>query len=124
MAEIVRGCTDDLDDSGGERNATTWQARKEAYVAHIKDADSGTLVVSAADKLVNCLAITRDFRHVGDAVWDRFNVGRDGTLWYYADGLGPAFGRALQRFPDHPVLSRLILDFQRAAAELASEARR
>ncbi|HJW84540.1 MAG TPA: phosphohydrolase, partial [Anaerolineae bacterium] len=27
--------------------------------------------------------ILADYRALGEAVWDRFNGGRDGTLWYY-----------------------------------------
>jgi hypothetical protein len=40
-------------------------------------------LVSAADKLHNVRAITRDYRAESEAIWDRFQGRRDGTLWYY-----------------------------------------
>jgi hypothetical protein len=43
------------------------------------------LRVSLADKLFNARAILRDLQDVGEPVWDRFNAGRDGQLWYYGE---------------------------------------
>ena len=40
-------------------------------------------LVSAADKLHNVRSIIRDYHEHGDAIWDRFQGSRDGTLWYY-----------------------------------------
>ena len=40
-------------------------------------------LVSAADKLHNVRSIMRDYREHGEAIWDRFQGRRDGTLWYY-----------------------------------------
>ena len=28
-------------------------------------------------------AILQDYKEIGDALWKRFNVGKEGTLWYY-----------------------------------------
>jgi hypothetical protein len=33
--------------------------------------------------LQNARAILRDFRQHRDAVWSRFNAGKDDQLWYY-----------------------------------------
>jgi GTP pyrophosphokinase len=41
------------------------------------------LLVSVADKLNNAQAILRDYRELGEALWARFNAGRDDILWYY-----------------------------------------
>jgi hypothetical protein len=41
------------------------------------------LRVAAADKLHNARSVLADRRSMGDAVWDRFNAGRDEQLWYY-----------------------------------------
>jgi len=41
------------------------------------------LLVSAADKLHNVRSILKDYRMIGDAVWERFHGGKEGTLWYY-----------------------------------------
>jgi GTP pyrophosphokinase len=40
-------------------------------------------LVSAADKLHNARSILRDYQALGEAVWERFTGGREGTLWYY-----------------------------------------
>jgi (p)ppGpp synthase/HD superfamily hydrolase len=60
-----------------------WRARKEAYVAHVRHAPPSVRLVSACDKLHNARAILGDYREIGEAVWDRFAGGHDGTLWYY-----------------------------------------
>lgn len=78
VADIVAGCSDTDVVPKPE-----WRARKEAYVAHIRTASPSIQLVSASDKLQNARAILRDYRNVGEALWGRFNGGRDGTLWYY-----------------------------------------
>jgi len=78
VAKIVDGCTD-----SNTNPKPPWRERKETYLKHLKKADTGTRLVSAADKLNNVRSILSDHRDVGEAIWDRFNGGRDGTLWYY-----------------------------------------
>ena len=78
VARIVEECSDTL-----ERPKPPWRPRKEAYVAHVEHAPPEALRVSLADKLHNARSLVRDHRAVGDELWERFNVGRDETLWYY-----------------------------------------
>ena len=78
VAKIVDGCTDTDTDP-----KPPWRERKENYLQHLKRADAGTRLVSAADKLNNIRSILTDYREIGESVWARFNGGRDGTLWYY-----------------------------------------
>lgn len=85
VAAIVLACSDTTVDP-----KPPWRARKEAYLTHLRAASPSTLRVSLADKLYNARAILRDRHEVGDAVWDRFNTGRDGQLWYYG-ALADAF---------------------------------
>ncbi len=40
-------------------------------------------LVAAADKLYNASSVLKDYRLIGEAVWDRFQGGKNGTLWYY-----------------------------------------
>jgi len=78
VAKIVEGCTDsDVDPK------PPWRERKEAYIQHLRGADAETRLVSAADKLHNARSILSDYRDVGEAIWARFNGGREGTVWYY-----------------------------------------
>jgi (p)ppGpp synthase/HD superfamily hydrolase len=78
VADIVAGCSDT-----DVIPKPPWRARKEAYVAHVATASRSVQLVSAADKLHNAQAVLRDYREVGERLWERFNGGRDGTLWYY-----------------------------------------
>lgn len=75
---IVEGCTD-----ADVHPKPPWRERKEAYLRHLASADASTVLVSAADKLHNARTIVSDLHAVGAAVWDRFNVPRGETLWYY-----------------------------------------
>ena len=78
VAGIVLGCTDTL-----EVPKPPWRQRKETYLAHLSDAPASVRLVSASDKLHNARANLADYYVLGDALWARFNGGRDGTLWYY-----------------------------------------
>jgi GTP pyrophosphokinase len=78
VAKIVDGCTDAY-----TIPKPPWRERKEGYISHLKDADPDTRLVSAADKLNNVRSILSDYRQIGEAIWSRFNGGREGTLWYY-----------------------------------------
>jgi (p)ppGpp synthase/HD superfamily hydrolase len=78
IVEIVDGCTD-----SDVMPKPPWRTRKEAYLAHISKAPAPVRLVSAADKLHNARAILEDYHILGEALWKRFNGGKDGTLWYY-----------------------------------------
>ena len=52
------------------------------------------MLVSLADKVDNAEAILSDYLQIGDKLWDRFNGGRQGTIWYYRE-LSEIFQRLL-----------------------------
>lgn len=83
VLKVVRGCTDGVPDATGRKAA--WHERKEAYLAHLAEADDDVLLVSGCDKLFNAQAILEDLLAVGPDVFQRFKAGRDGTLWYYRE---------------------------------------
>jgi (p)ppGpp synthase/HD superfamily hydrolase len=109
VAKIVEGCTDSDTDP-----KPPWRERKETYIRHLKHADAETRLVSAADKLNNVRSILSDYREVGESIWDRFNGGREGTLWYY---------RALLEEFVRRKPSRLIRELELAIRELEATAR-
>jgi (p)ppGpp synthase/HD superfamily hydrolase len=78
VAKIVDGCTDTY-----ETPKPPWRERKEAYLAHLKDSNCATRLVSASDKLHNTRAILAELRRHGLEVFERFAGKKDGTLWYY-----------------------------------------
>jgi GTP pyrophosphokinase len=108
VAHIVEGCTDD--DSGAFPKPP-WRERKETYLRHLRTADADTRLVSAADKLNNVRSIVSDYRAVGESVWQRFQGGREGTLWYYRT--------LLEIFLQHKP-NRITRDFAIAVRELDS----
>ncbi len=78
VVEIVDGCTDT-----DQTPKPPWLERKKRYLEHLRSASPEILRVSVADKLHNARSILSDLRRHGEAVWERFNGGREGTLWYY-----------------------------------------
>ena len=103
VARVVEGCTDTVLDP-----KPPWRQRKEDYLRELKDADSDTRLVSAADKLHNVRSILTDYRQQGETIWSRFNGKKDGTLWYYR-----ALRDEFQRTPN-----RLTEELEIAVAEL------
>jgi (p)ppGpp synthase/HD superfamily hydrolase len=79
VASIVAECSDTF-----EAPKPPWRARKERYIDHLRVASEDAVLVSLADKLDNARAILRDFRALGNEVWQRFSV-QDPQLqlWYY-----------------------------------------
>ncbi|MEH2057743.1 MAG: HD domain-containing protein [Nostoc sp.] len=78
VTAIVDGCTD-----ADTIPKPPWRQRKEAYIAHIPTASSSVLLVSSADKLYNAQSILKDYRVLGESLWERFQGRKEGTLWYY-----------------------------------------
>jgi (p)ppGpp synthase/HD superfamily hydrolase len=109
VAAIVADCTD-----AWSEPKPPWRARKEAYLAVLPKKPRRSLLVSLADKTHNARAIAADRRRIGDAIWDRFNGGRVGTLWYY---------RALARCFREAMPSPLAGELDEAVAAMAAEAR-
>jgi hypothetical protein len=110
--DIVKGCTDAEVPKGEKKPA--WRPRKEAYIAHVREAPPSVRLVSAADKLHNARAILADYREHGEWLWERFNGGKDGTLWYYRELVG-AFREGeqtlgLQRIADE--LGRVVRELE------------
>lgn len=109
MAAIVEGCTD-----SEVTPKPPWEERKQQYAAHLsKETNKSVLLVSAADKLANVRAILKDYRDIGETVWNRFNAPRDRVLWYY---------RSLANIFLAKMESPLARDLDRAMADLEATA--
>ena len=80
VADIVEGCTD-----ADTHPKPPWEERKKKYIEHVREATPSVLLVSAADKLHNARSTLADVRQLGDALFDRFNGKKAGTLWYYRE---------------------------------------
>ncbi len=74
------------DDEGNELSS---EERKEDYLERLSQADERARWVCAADKLHNASAILADLKRTmePDSVWNRFKVGKEGTIRWYRDVL-------------------------------------
>ncbi len=109
VAGIVAGCSEPV---GSDR--PPWRTRKKAHLERIAGASAAVLRVVAADKLHNARTLLSAYRRDGEAVWQRFSGGREGTLWYYramADALAAA--GAPVALTDE--LDRVVAEIERAA---------
>ena len=78
VVAIVDGCSDT-----DVMPKPPWRERKETYIERMRKAPASVRLVSMADKLHNARAILADYREVGESLWERFNGGKEGTLWYF-----------------------------------------
>ena len=115
VAAIVAGCTD-----ADTTPKPPWRQRKEAYLAHLREATADVLRVSAADKLYNARAILADYRALGEALWPRFSEGRDEILWYYRSLVAIFLERGPTRLAGE--LARAVAELNRLTDESAASA--
>jgi (p)ppGpp synthase/HD superfamily hydrolase len=111
VASIVEACSDTV-----IVPKPPWRERKERYVEHLADVSDDVLLVSLADKLHNARAILADYKRIGDALWGRFQGGKDGTLWYY--------GALVEAFVSREKWPELMVELKRVVMELKSLAGR
>ena len=90
------------DSTTAQKEKRPWQLRKEAYVALLANESAELKLISSADKLHNASSILRDYRRIGEPVWERFTASRDQTLWYYRSVVA-----ALGADWEHPILDDL-----------------
>lgn len=79
VAELVQGHTED--------KSKSWEERKKEALEELRDAPFDLKCLVMADKLSNMRAIARDYRQIGDKVWERFSRPKDKQAWYYAGGV-------------------------------------
>ena len=63
----------------------TWKIRKQETLDALREEDRRDVkILVLADKLSNIRSIHRDFRAMGEALWERFNMkDKDQIGWYY-----------------------------------------
>ncbi len=113
VLQIILGCTDTRSDGSRGEPKENWKERKTAYLKHLETADASVLLVAAADKLHNMQCILRDFRQLGDELWQRFSAGKEGSLWYY---------RSLAEILRRRLPGNLSAELQELVAELQCQA--
>ncbi len=74
----------------------SWKERKQHTIDHLDGLDKDAKLICFGDKLANIREMGRDYRLLGDALWERFNQ-KDKAMhgWYYSaicDELEKEFG--------------------------------
>lgn len=89
-----------------------WQERADAYLAHLEhDAPDEAVLISCADKLHNLMSILDDHTVQGDALWGRFNSGKERQQWWYGR-VHAVVEKRLPGLPLNEVLARLVGRFR------------
>jgi (p)ppGpp synthase/HD superfamily hydrolase len=81
VADIVLTCSDSTDEEW--KKTADYQERKDAYLAHLRQAEARAVMVSIADKVHNARALVTDLQRQGPAVLGKFNGTGDQILGYY-----------------------------------------
>ena len=68
-----------------------WRERKTAYIEHLAQVGTDTLLVSVADKLDNARSMLRDYHQHGPQLWERFNRKNPQDHLKYFGGLLDAY---------------------------------
>ena len=97
VAAYVEGCSDTL-----TTPKPPWLERKKAFIESTREAPPTLRLLIAADKLYNARSMVADFSVVGHALWDRFSVDCESTLWYHREMLD-----VLRQGWDNPILGEL-----------------
>jgi (p)ppGpp synthase/HD superfamily hydrolase len=109
VARIVADCSDTF-----EKPKPPWRERKQTHLARLGDTEPDTCRVMLADKLYNARTILNDLHREGDAAWEKFNGGKQGTLWYYREMHALLSARLPGELADQ--LGRVIEEIERLSA--------
>lgn len=87
VCELVLSETEDKHDELPAE--ATWRQRKEESLKVLKNStDRRVKIVWVADKLSNMRAFTRQYKKVGDALWENYNMkDKSQQHWYYSEVL-------------------------------------
>lgn len=72
-------------DSESEDKSKTWMERKSHTISYLKEKASHEVrCIALGDKLANIRSLVKDYKEVGDELWNRFNM-KDKKMqgWYY-----------------------------------------
>ena len=106
---IVDGCSD-----AETVPKPPWRERKEAFLSSLRHVSPQVRRVVAADKLHNVRSLRREVQRQGEAIWQHFRGGKEGTLWYH---------REVTRILEEKGTGWLVTELREAVANLEDLAR-
>ncbi|HOW60204.1 MAG TPA: HD domain-containing protein [Candidatus Moranbacteria bacterium] len=77
----------------------SWAKRKEKALKHIEQFSHSSVLIKSADILANGRELIDDYHREGEAVFDRFNAGRNDVLANYQK----VIAALLKRWKDNPL---------------------
>lgn len=84
LREVFNENIANLVNSQSEDKSKSWLERKKAMINYLIANDSKSVEIAVlADKLSNMRAIYKDYQIQQEALWDRFNAGKESQQWYY-----------------------------------------
>ena len=103
----------------GVSDVDSWHMRKQAAIDRLTNASKDAKIVAMGDKLSNMRAIYRDYREIGDKLWDRFHApnGKPDHEWHYR-GLATALSTLAGTFAYREFASLIDLVFGAPKPEL------
>ncbi len=75
-----------------EDKSKSWEERKEKEYQDTYCAPPRLKKLVLADKLANLRSIYKDYRDLGDELWNRFNAGAKKQAWYYGKMVDALYG--------------------------------
>lgn len=82
VADLV--CSDTEDKMRDIAAENSWKLRKEATLDVLDKSTKEEQIICLTDKLSNIRAIYRDYKQIGDKLWQRFNIkDKNEHFWYY-----------------------------------------
>ena len=81
VKEIVSGVTEEKKDKLGQKRS--WIDRKNDYLRNLEKDSSESLLVSAADKLINTESLISEYKIVGKKLENNFNASFLEIHWYH-----------------------------------------
>ena len=61
----------------------SWEEVRKHKISEMEEASFRVKLLIMADMTANLRSLWRDYRHVGEALWDRFNAPKEKQAWYY-----------------------------------------
>lgn len=69
--------------SNSEDKSKTWDERKQHTIESLKFADERVKMLIMADKLANLRSMVKDYKSIGNKLWQRFNAPKEKQAWYF-----------------------------------------
>ncbi|MFQ5611779.1 MAG: HD domain-containing protein [Anaerolineae bacterium] len=99
VAAIVEACSE-------PDRSLPWEDRKQHTINQLRDAPLEVKLVACADKLSNLKTVRADLQENGEAVWERFNRGREKQAWYYR-GVARSLRHGVADLDRYPIFEQL-----------------